>query len=206
MLQKMNYTMKLQRNKTLILGLMILAAALSRLLPHPYNFTPIGTIGLFGAAYFTQRYLAFLVPLAALWLSDLLLNNLIYARQYPEFYQDGFVWLPTAYALYVYGAFLLIVLLGFLLLHQVKPSNLLLSSFLASITFFLITNAGSWLIDPVYPKNGAGLLAAYTAGIPFFWNTLLGDLFYVALLFGVFEWVKRSSFVQAKQYVEEDTK
>ncbi|HMQ47831.1 MAG TPA: hypothetical protein PKA00_10635 [Saprospiraceae bacterium] len=181
------------RNKTLFLGLMILAAALSRLLPHPYNFTPIGAMGLFGAAYFTQRYLAFLVPLAALWVSDLLLNNLIYARQYPEFYQDGFVWLPTAYASYVYIAFLCIVLIGFVFLRQVRPSNLLATSLLASITFFLITNAGSWMIDPAYPKNSAGLLAAYTAGIPFFWNTLLGDLFYVALLFGVFEWVKYTS-------------
>jgi len=173
-----------------IITLMILAAALSRLLPHPYNFTPIGAMGLFGAAHFSRKYLAFVIPFAALWLSDLVLNNLVYAQLYPEHYGGQFIWFGGT-ALYVYGAFALIVGLGFVLLRQVKVSNLIGASVLASVLFFLVTNAGVWASSPTTAKNIAGLMATYTAGIPFFWNTLLGDLFYVGVLFGGYELVKR---------------
>lgn len=174
--------------RTGIISLMILAAALSRLLPHPYNFTPIGAMGLFGAAYFSQKYLSLLIPLLAMWISDLLLNNLLYARLYPEFYGDNFVWFGS---LWVYGAFAAIAGLGFLLLRRLSIGKLFLASLMASALFFLITNFGAWVAAPQYPKTGAGLLAAYVAGIPFFWNTLLGDLFYTAVLFGACEWAQR---------------
>ncbi len=173
-----------------IVSLMIAAAALSRLLPHPYNFTPIGAIGLFGAAYFSRKYYSFLIPFAALWLSDLLLNNLFYARLYPQFYGEGFVWFSRL-AAGVYLGFGLIIALGVYLLREVKPGRLLAASLLASAIFFLATNFASWIADPMYPKTAAGLSAAYFAGIPFFWNTLLGDLFYTALLFGTYEWARR---------------
>lgn len=173
-----------------IVSLMILVAALSRLLPHPPNFTAVGAMGLFGAAHFSRKYLAFLVPLAALLLSDFLLNNFVYARLYPEFYGNSWVWFGSAW---VYGAFALIIGLGFVLLRRVKVTNLILASVLASVIFFLVTNFGSMMVDPKYPKTFAGLMAACTAGIPFFWNTLLGDLFFTGVLFGSFEWVKRSS-------------
>jgi hypothetical protein len=173
-----------------LISLLIFAAALSRLLPHPYNFTPIGAIGLFGAAHFSRKYLSFIIPFAALWLSDMLLNNLVYAPLYPEHYGSGFVWMSKT-ALYVYPAFAIIIGLGFLLLKQVKVSNLLLASLMASVLFFLITNAGAWWGSLQYSKDFGGLMAAYTAGIPFFWNTLLGDLFYTAVLFGVFEWAQQ---------------
>lgn len=180
--------------QTGIISLMVLMAALSRLLPHPYNFTPIGAMGLFGAAYFTRKYLAFIIPFAALLVSDFLLNNLIYARMYPEFYNEGIVWFGN---LWVYGAFALIITLGLVVLRKVKIGNLLIASLSASIIFFLITNFGSMMIDPVYPKNGAGLMAAYTAGIPFFWNTLLGDLFFTGVLFGAYELVKQRGGILA---------
>ena len=180
--------------QTGIISLMVLMAALSRLLPHPYNFTPIGAMGLFGAAYFTRKYLAFIIPFAALLVSDFLLNNLIYARMYPEFYNEGIVWFGNWW---VYGAFALIITLGLVVLRKVKIGNLLIASLSASIIFFLITNFGSMMIDPVYPKNGAGLMAAYTAGIPFFWNTLLGDLFFTGILFGAYELVKQRGGILA---------
>ena len=173
-----------------IITLMILVAALSRLLPHPPNFTPIGAIGLFGAAHFSRKHLAIVVPFVALWLSNLLLNNLVYAKMYPDFYGDSFIWFGAT-APYVYVAFALIIGLGFLVLRTVKVGNLLAASFGASVLFFLVTNAGSWWASPQYTKDFTGLLAAYTAGIPFFWNTLLGDLFYVGVLFGGYAWIKR---------------
>ncbi len=162
-----------------ITGLIVLAA-MSRFLPHPPNFTPLGAIALFGAAFFRNRAVAFAVPFAALWISDLVLNNLIYAKAFPQFY-EGFVWYNS---LAVYAGFLLVVLLGLTTLKSVTALRLGAVSVAASLLFFLVTNFGSWLIDPVYPKNPGGLGAAYLAGIPFFWNTLLGDLFFSAILFG----------------------
>ena len=176
-----------------IIALLVFFAALSRLLPHPPNFTPVGGMALFGAAYFSRKYLAILIPLAALWISDLLLNNLIYAKAYPEFY-SGFAWFGNAA---VYLGFILISLLGFILLRKIRPISLLGASISASVIFFLVTNFGSWLANPLFPKTTSGLLAAYTAGIPFFWNTLFGDLFYTAVLFGSFALIQQK-FLQTK--------
>lgn len=169
-----------------IIVLVIVLAALSRLLPHPYNFTPIGAMGLFGAAHFSKRYLAFVVPFAAMWLSDLFLNNVVYAKMYPEYY-TGFQWLGSAP---VYLSFALIITLGFILLRKVKVINVLVASLSASVLFFLITNFAVWIGSPMYPQNTVGLLACYAAGLPFFGNTLLGDLFYSGVLFGAFELIK----------------
>lgn len=172
--------------RTGVLLLMITMAAVSRLLPHPDNVTPVGAMALFGGAYFSRKYLAFLIPLAAMWTSDLILNNLVYARLYPDYY-DGFVWMGN---LWVYASFLLIGIVGMRWLRKVNIEKLVGASLIGSILFFLITNFGAWIVDPLYPKTTGGLLAAYGAGIPFFRNTLLGDLFFCGVLFGGFEWAK----------------
>lgn len=164
-----------------IIVLMIVVAALSRLLPHPPNFTPIGGMALFGAAYFSKKYLAFIIPLLALWMSDLVLNNVIYPIQFPEYYDGTFAW---GISPWIYSSFALIVLLGFGLLKKVKIPTLIGSSVLASILFFLLTNFGVWASGTAYPMTFDGLMTCYAAGIPFFWNTLAGDLFYVGVLFG----------------------
>lgn len=171
-----------------ILALMVLLAAFSRLMPHPPNFTPVGAMALFGAAYFSRKYLALIVPFLALWMSDLVLNNVVYAKMYPEYYQ-GFTWFGNVW---VYASFALIVGLGYLALRKVKPAQLLGTSIVASLLFFLLTNFGVWAssLGTIYTKDITGLMACYAAGIPFFWNTLLGDLFYVAVMFGSFEFVK----------------
>jgi hypothetical protein len=62
---------------------------------------------------------------------------------------------------------------------------LALTGFLTATLFFLITNFGSWINNPIYPQNYMGLMASYAAGLPFFQNTLLGDLSYLAILFGI---------------------
>lgn len=169
-----------------VIVLLIVAAALSRLLPHPYNFTPIGAMGLFGAAHFTKRYMAFVVPFAAMWLSDLILNNVVYANMYPEYY-NGFQWFGNTS---VYLSFGLIIILGFVLLRKIKVVNVLLASLAASVLFFLITNFAVWMGSLAYPQNAIGLMTCYAAGLPFFGNTLLGDLFYSGVLFGAFELLK----------------
>lgn len=175
--------------KTGVVALIILIAALSRLIPHPMNFTPIAGIGMFGAAYFSRKWLAFLIPFIAMWLSDLVINNIYYPIVFPQYY-EGFT-LFTSGWYWMYGAFALIIGLGYVLLKKVSAGNLLITSLLASCIFFIITNFGVWFTTPIYAGSGmAGLLAAYELAIPFFWNTLAGDLFYVSVMFGSYELIK----------------
>ncbi len=179
--------MKKRSQLLLIAVVMIFIAAASRFLPHWHNFTAVGAMGLFGAAYLPKKY-AFLVPLAALWISDLILNNVVYAAFY-----EGFVWFSMRSA-FVYLGFLAIVAVGLWLFRSVNVKNVLLASVLGSIAFFLISNFGSFIVDPLYPKSPSGLTAAYVAGLPFFWNTLMANVFFSTVFFGAFEWIKRSYF------------
>lgn len=168
-----------------VVSLFVLLAALSRLLPHPPNFAPIGAIALFGGAYFYRRSFAYLIPIISMWLSDLILNNVVYGSYFNRFiwFYDGFYW--------TYGAFVLIVTIGFLLLKKVSVKTLLPASLLASVVFFLLSNFGVWCSTTMYPKDMGGILSCYVAGLPFFRNTLLGDLMYNGILFGTFELVQK---------------
>ncbi|RMG79618.1 MAG: hypothetical protein D6714_16110 [Bacteroidetes bacterium] len=167
-----------------IVGALIFMAALSRLLPHPPNFSPIGGIALFGAAWFSKKYWAVLIPVLAMWVSSLILDNIFLAQYY-----DGFVWFSHPF---VYVSILLIVLFGRLVLKNTSPARLVGASLGASTIFYLVSNFGVWATSMVtYPKTLEGLMACYAAGLPFFGWTLAGDLFYVTVLFGTFEWVRR---------------
>lgn len=149
-----------------LVGLIVLAAA-SRLLPHPPNFTPIAAMALFGGAHFSDKRLAFVVPLAALSVSDLVLGM---HRLLPV----------------VYGSFALFVWLGFWLRPRRRPLPIAAGTLASSVLFFLITNFGVWALGSLYPRTIEGLIACYLAAIPFFQNTLLGDGAYTAVLFGSF--------------------
>lgn len=167
-----------------VLSLIVLAV-LSRLLPHPYNFTPIAGIALFGAAHLRKNGLAWLIPLAAMWVSDLVINNVYY-----DSFNSGFVWFTSGFY-WMYGSFALIALVGYFLLDHVSVPKLIGGSLFASTLFFLVTNFGVWIGSAMYPQSVEGLVACYTAGIPFFGNALLGDLFYTGVLFGSYEFARR---------------
>jgi type IV secretory pathway VirB2 component (pilin) len=154
-------------NSTRLVALVsaIVAAAALRLVPHPPNFTPIGAMALFSGAYLGRRWLAFAAPLAALVLSDAILG----------FY-------PGMWVQYV--AVALIVLLGICALQRRSALRIAGAAVASSILFFLVTNFGTWALSGMYPATAAGLAACYVAAIPFFQNTLAGDLFYATLLFG----------------------
>jgi len=156
----------------LIGSALILAAALSRLLPHPANFTPLAAMALAGGVYFNKR-IALIVPLAALVISDLFIgfHNTI---------------------LFVYGSFILIGLMGLWLKSHKKPLPIFGAALLSSILFFIVTNFGVWLTGGgwFYPKTWQGLIECYTLAIPFFRNTVAGDLVYTAVLFGLFEFAE----------------
>ena len=169
----------------LLLGGMIFLAALSRLLPHPPNFSPVEAIALFGGAYFASRAAAIWVPLAAMFLSDLALG----------LFNGGIYWsyfLSAGYLL-VYLCIALSSVLGFGLRGKVSAARVGAYSLAGSVLFFVVTNFGAWLGSPMYPQTAAGLGAAYVAGIPFFQWTVLGTLFYSALLFGSFAWLRSRS-------------
>jgi hypothetical protein len=150
---------------------LILAAAFTRLIPHYPNFTAVGAIALFGGAYLPNRKLAFAVPFIAMLLTDLII---------------GFH--HTMWAVYL--SFGLIVLIGMQISKNKKISNILLGAISSSVLFFIITNFAQWLSDPFYAKTGAGLAQCFTMAIPFFGYTVLGDLFYVGVLFGAYELAK----------------
>jgi hypothetical protein len=146
---------------------MILATAASRLIPHPPNVASITAVALFGGAYLSDKRLAFLVPLAALFLSDLILG----------FYSHMEI---------VYGSFASVVCIGFWLQKKSSALRIAGAALASSILFFVVTNFGVWAFGSMYPKTTAGLLTCYVAAIPFFQNTLLGDALYTAALFGGF--------------------
>ncbi len=162
-------------NHTRLLALLsaILVAAALRLVPHPPNFTPIGAMALFSGAYLGRRGLAFVAPLGALLLSDLVLG-----------FYHGMVT--------VYATVALIVLVGWVALARVSPIRVGAAALASSVLFFVITNFGMWLFSGFYPLTVAGLGACYVAAIPFFQNTVAGDLFYSALLFGGFALLERT--------------
>jgi hypothetical protein len=161
----------------------ILLAAFSRIIPHMPNFSPLGAIGLFGAAYFSKKWHAILIPLAATFLSDLFINNVIFAQHYPTFtwFSTGFYW--------QYGAYVLVTIVAFFIFKKVKVATVLTGALASSVIFFLVTNFGCWPGN-YYPQNFEGLMQCYAAGIPFIQGTILGDLFYSSVMFGAFALVQ----------------
>jgi hypothetical protein len=148
-------TTYLSKKQLFIIAFMLIAV-LFRLLPHLPNFTPITAIALFGGLYFSNKTMAYLVPLVIMALSDLFLG----------FHSISFV---------VYAAFIVVSFIG---TQTKKPS--VFTILLSSISFFIITNFGVWLIG--YPKTWSGLVECYTLALPFFRNSLLGDLFYSGVM------------------------
>jgi hypothetical protein len=153
--------------------MIIIAAALIRILPHPPNVTPVAAMALFAGAYVSDRRLALLIPLAALLISDLVIGI-----------HDTM--------LYVYVGMAITVFIGAMLRNRPTVLPAIAASFGASAIFFLITNYGAWMGNPIYPQTMQGLMAAMTAGIPFFRNSVLGDLFFTAVLFGGFQFLQQT--------------
>lgn len=162
---------KYTRHLTIIA--IILTAAGSRLLPHPWNFTPITALALFGGAQLIDKRLGLNLPFTALILSDLFL---------------GFHLLSP----FIYGSFGITLCFGIWLRNRITPSRLVIASILGSTQFFLITNFSVWALLNTYPKNISGLVECYIAGLPFYRNGLLGDILYTTILFSGFQIAERT--------------
>ncbi len=156
--------MKIDKN-IIILGLIIFAVAL-RLVPHPPNFSPIGAVGLFAGCYLSLKRF-WLIPLVALFISDFFLG----------FYN-------AISMLTVYISFLVSAIIGKYYLRANRTNLKIAGASIVSATqFFIFSNFGVWLSGTLYSLNLAGLIECYVMGIPFYGNTLISELFYVAILF-----------------------
>lgn len=158
-------------NRHLFLFAVILIAALFRLIGTGLpNVSPVAAIALLGGAYFSNKTWAFVATFGVMLLSDAILG-----------FHD------TMWAVYL--SFALIIGIGFLVGRNRSPQAIMAGSLTGSILFFLITNFAVWLGSGYYPQTVTGLLTSYTMAIPFFHYTLLGDLFFNAVLFGAVSWL-----------------
>lgn len=158
--------------KNLIIAIIMLAAVLTRLVPHLPNFTPVTAIALFGGLYISNKILAYGLPLIIMFISDIFL---------------GF----SSITLFVYSGFMLVTLIGTLR----KKSNIL-TIFMGSLSFFIVTNFGVWLLG--YPKTWTGLVECYTLALPFFRNSLLGDFFYSGIMIIGFNFIQKHYLQEVK--------
>lgn len=178
----------MQRRKAFILfTLIVLVAALTRLLPLPENFSPIAAVCLFGAAHFAHRWQAIAIALAAVMFSDIALNNIIHAE-----YMDGFTVLYDGW-MWQYAMYIITVVFGaWLFKNHITATRTLVGVLGASLLFFIGSNFGVWMSGTMYPMDLGGLVSCYAAGIPFLKGTVAGNLFFTVLLFGVYYAVSKS--------------
>ncbi|EQA34847.1 hypothetical protein LEP1GSC047_1670 [Leptospira inadai serovar Lyme str. 10] len=168
------------QSRNIVAVVLLALAVLSRFLPHLPNFTPILAISLFGGVYFTNRWVALLLPLGIMMISDAVI---------------GFHSLVPV----VYGMFILFAIAGRQLRENLTVGRLAITGFGGSVLFFLVTNFFVWLTSGMYSLDFGGFVTCYVAAIPFFQNSLLGDLVYIPLLFGSFYLMERSGVVPAEQ-------
>ena len=154
---------------------LILILSFSRLIPHPWNFTPVLATGIFAGFYFKQFYFGACIVIFSMFIGDLFLG----------FHSTMF---------FTYISLVVAVILG-LYIKYFKFTEILVTGLTSSICFFLITNFGAWLTLEMYEKNLTGLLKSYVLAIPFFHNTLISTFLYLLLLKLLFDLaVKRKIF------------
>lgn len=155
--------------KLIISIILVALGVVARLLPHFWNFAPITAIALFAGVYLGYRY-AVALPVIAMVIGDLFIG----------FYEWQLM-------IAVYGSFVLIGFLGTLIKKHKSFETVVAGSIVASVLFFITTNWVVWQFSPWYAKTIDGLIQCYILALPFFRNTMIGDLFYVSVLFGAYE-------------------
>lgn len=159
------------KNTFLPVVLLIILAAITRFIPHPFNFTAVGAMALFSGANFKDKRFAFLMPIAVMLITDLFLGF-------------HFSILP------VYACFAFTVWMGTQISSKQNVLNVSGSSIISSVVFFLVTNLPFWYLDQhLYPMNLQGTIMSYTMALPFFSNQIIGDLFFNGVMFSVYHLV-----------------
>lgn len=154
--------------KVVIAILLVIIGVIARLMPHAWNVAPMAAIALFSGAFLGKKYALF-VPIIALLLSDIVVG----------FYD----W---KLALSVYSSYALIGLIGIMIGKKPDMKNIFVASLVGSLTFFFLTNWSFWQFSSWYAHTGHGLLACYVQALPFFRNTIVGDLSFNFILFGAY--------------------
>ncbi len=159
----------------LVITLLIVCAAATRalplLIPHMWNFTAVGALAIFAGAQFSDRRLAFIIPLAAMALSDLFIGN--------------------GFSMLVYAGFVAMVICGVLIRRKTNAGNVVLASVCGAVVFYLITNFALFYPLTLYPHNLQGIAASYIAALPFLNNMVIGNLVYGSILFGSFYFLSK---------------
>ena len=165
----------IRKHKHYILPIcLILVLSFSRMIPHPWNFSPILAAGIFSGFYFRQFILSSMIVVLSMFIGDLYLG-----------FHDTMI--------FTYISLIVAVSLG-LFIKNLKFTSILFSGILSSISFYIITNFGAWLTLPMYEKTFSGLVQSYVLAIPFFYNTLISTLLYLLILKLIFDFsIKRIS-------------
>ena len=158
-------------NKNYYIATIVFIAILvqSRLIVHPWNFTPVIAAGVFAGFYFRQLFLASFVIILSMFIGDLYLG----------FHNT---------MLFTYIGLGIAVAIG-MLIKSFKFLEIIITGLVSSLAFFLITNFGAWMTLEMYDKNIAGLISSYVLAIPFFHNTLISTLLYLFLFKLIFDWI-----------------
>lgn len=178
----------------------MLAAMLVRVLPHPPNVSPMTAICLFSGFAVGVRLLSFLIPLIVIYGSDFVINNTISRGFLSE--STEIIWWSD-FMFWTYGSYLLIIIIGAISFDKIKTKNVIRTALISSLVFFLLTNFGSWISYPFYPKDATGLMMCFQAGVPFFRTSLLSDIAFSVVLFGAYRYITTPSLQlrKAKQIV-----
>lgn len=149
------------------------------------NYSPLAAMTLFGSAYFKDNLKAILFPLLTIFLSDLILFATVYNDYGNGFLYDGWMW--------VYGAFLLIAVVSKYIIQKINMQRIAVAVIVAVFIHWIVTDLGVWIGSKTYPQTWAGFNACLAAAIPFELRLLTATIIYSAIMFGVFEFVKRKN-------------
>tara|TARA_R110002050_G_scaffold297339_2_gene458613 strand:- start:18424 stop:19086 length:663 start_codon:yes stop_codon:yes gene_type:complete len=163
--------------KISIIFFAVFAVAMTRIIPHWPNVTAVAAIAIFGGATLRNSLAAVLIPLSAIFFSDIIINNVFYAEYYDEFVFFG------ASSGWIYAAFILMTVLAHVTIRSFKALPIIGTTALATILFYVLTNFGAWLYSPLYSQDLSGLMLSFEAGLPFVLNSLLSNLFFVGVFF-----------------------
>jgi len=183
----LHHQLRTMRNSIYWFTGLVFVAVVSRLIPHLDNLTALTAVSVFAGVQARNQKMLLLVPFFAMFLSDLVLNNIIYAE-----HTNGFLAISKS-ALFLYTPYLLLGLLSMGSLRKIKLTGVLGMGTLGALLFFAISNFGVWATGSMYPKSAAGLMLAYEAAIPFLRNELLGTLLYGTSLYGVYYTLRQKS-------------
>ncbi len=164
----------------IILALILIAlVVIGRVaMPYPANFAPVAAVAIFSGAILPRNW-ALTLPLLAMIISDLFIgmHSLVF-----------FTW----------GSFILIALLANRFMKKINPLTVVGAGLGASVLFFVVTNFGVWMEGRLYPLTMSGLIQSYYYALPFFRNTLLGDMTFTVSIFSLYAAAYKLAFMRTK--------